>query len=105
MVPSTTNTKAIEPEVLQCLLCSDPAPNAVIQPVWNTLMAKPCLSVSVPLDGNKFYHDHAGQKIATGRVQVLDVLADAPGEREWLPRQPKRNGILASRAWPKVQNS
>lgn len=89
--------KAVNPEILECLIYESTELNALMVQV-EYMIAKTVTRPTVRLDAwNKHYHDHA-LEIATGRVQVLDR---SPEEAQAIAEAAMQtDGIIFHLWWP-----
>ena len=89
--------KAVNPEVLECLIYESTDPNALLVQV-EYMIAKSVTRSHVRLDlWNKHYHDHL-LEIGSGRVQVLDR---SPEEAAKIAEAAsKTDGIIFHLWWP-----
>jgi hypothetical protein len=88
--------KAINPDIMQCMIFMTTAPNAELIEV-EYFIAQKLVRKNVTLEQwNKYYHDHKVE-IATGRVQILDV---SPAKaKEMALAAAKTDGIIFH-LWP-----
>jgi len=88
--------KAINPDIMQCMIFMSTEPNAELIEI-EYFIAQKLVRTNVTLEQwNRYYHDHKVE-IATGRVQVLDVSPEKA--KKMAQAAAKTDGIIFH-LWP-----
>jgi len=88
--------KAIDPDIMQCMIFMSTAPNAELIEI-EYFIAQKLVRKNVTLEQwNRHYHDHKAE-IASGRVQVLDV---SPAKAKQMAQAAARTDGIIFHLWP-----